>query len=245
MVRYAFRMDDVTPDMSWGKFESFVALFREHGIRPLLGVVPDNRDETLRHDPPRADFWERVRSLAAEGWPVAQHGYQHLTLSRDGGLLRMNRHSEFCGLGEAEQLARITAGQEILRREGLATDIWMAPAHSYDRLTLRALRTAGFRYVTDGLTLYPYEAGGLKFIPCQMGRPRRMPLGDITIAIHANKASEAYLESVRAFVAAERESIQDFSVLLAAPPKNYLNRYSERLIVVGRGVMHDLRERRA
>jgi predicted deacetylase len=245
MVRYAFRMDDITPDMSWGKFESFVALFREYGIRPLLGVVPDNRDETLAYDPPRADFWARIRALAAEGWPVAQHGYQHLTLSHDGGLLRMNRHSEFCGLGEAEQLARITAGQEILRREGLATDIWMAPAHAYDRLTLRALRTAGFRHVTDGLTLYPYEAGGLKFIPCQMGRPRRMPAGHITICIHANKASEGYLESVRAFVTAQRKNVVPFSVLLAAPPRNYVNRYAERLIVAGRSVVHGLRERGA
>ena len=45
--KIAVRMDDITPDMNWDNFYFFQELFRETGITPLLGVVPDNRDPKL------------------------------------------------------------------------------------------------------------------------------------------------------------------------------------------------------
>ena len=48
------RLDDITPDMDWERFYKFKALLDQYQVKPLIGVVPDNRDELLkgnfRHD---------------------------------------------------------------------------------------------------------------------------------------------------------------------------------------------------
>ena len=76
-MKTTVRMDDITPNMDWEKFLEFKALLDEHGIRPLIGVVPDNRDENLNRGaetgkaPGRekiGDFWEYIRALQNEGW---------------------------------------------------------------------------------------------------------------------------------------------------------------------------------
>ena len=78
-MKIAIRMDDITADMNWKNFLALKELFDRHGICPLIGVVPDNRDENLRMDPPREDFWEYLGKLRGQGWVIAQHG-QYLSL---------------------------------------------------------------------------------------------------------------------------------------------------------------------
>lgn len=48
MQRLLIRLDDITPDMDWEKFERLAALFEQYQIHPIIGVVPDNQDKTLR-----------------------------------------------------------------------------------------------------------------------------------------------------------------------------------------------------
>jgi predicted deacetylase len=76
----------------------------------------------------------------------------------------------------------IARGKELLRKKELATDIFMAPAHSYDKNTIKALGQLGFRYVTDGYSLFPYIIGSLKFIPCQSSKPVGGLFGSIPFA---------------------------------------------------------------
>ena len=47
-MKIAVRLDDITPDMDWERFYRFKALLDKYQIRPLIGVVPDNRDENLK-----------------------------------------------------------------------------------------------------------------------------------------------------------------------------------------------------
>lgn len=42
------RLDDITPDMDWERFYKFKALLDQYQVKPLIGVVPDNRDELLK-----------------------------------------------------------------------------------------------------------------------------------------------------------------------------------------------------
>ncbi len=42
-MKIAVRMDDIAPGMDWKKFNDFKELLDEYGIKPLIGVVPDNR----------------------------------------------------------------------------------------------------------------------------------------------------------------------------------------------------------
>ena len=60
-TRYILRFDDICPTMNWAAWEAIEALLTRHDVRPILAVVPDNRDPKLVVDPPMADFWAQVR----------------------------------------------------------------------------------------------------------------------------------------------------------------------------------------
>ena len=86
-MKIAVRMDDIAPGMDWKKFNDFKELLDEYGIKPLIGVVPDNQDDNLeRREENRGngadwipkDFWGYIRQLQEQGWVVAMHGYQHI-----------------------------------------------------------------------------------------------------------------------------------------------------------------------
>ena len=62
------------PIVKWNKFESF---FEKYNIKPIIGVVPDNKDKKLgnEYDP---DFWLKVKKWDELGWSIALHGLNHL-----------------------------------------------------------------------------------------------------------------------------------------------------------------------
>ena len=102
-MKIALRMDDITADMNWDNFFRLKELFDKAGIRPLLGVVPDNRDASLSCMKERADFWELLLELQEEGWSIAQHGCRHVYTTKKGGLFPLNHFSEFAGLSYERQ----------------------------------------------------------------------------------------------------------------------------------------------
>jgi len=215
-ARYIFRMDDITPRMDWGRFEALLTLFRRFRVKPLLGVIPDNCDESLNLQPSRADFWEHLRMLTRCGAvDIAQHGYQHRLTPNTGPALIGPRYgvkelTEFAGLSLSEQLTKIQRGQEILRHNGLDTKYWMAPNHSFDRHTLLALRSAGFTALTDGVALFPSVESGLICIPQQLWKPRWMPTGVITVCLHSNEITPHEVAALRGFLR-QRIQITSFS----------------------------------
>ena len=211
MTKYLFRMDDICPTMSGGRFAMLEKLFKDNGVRPLIGIVPDNRDKTLDIDPPDKDFWPKMRKLVRDwGWSVSQHGDTHQYTTQDGGLLNISSASEFAGLPYDIQRAKLEHGAAILKQQGLATGIFMAPSHSYDRTTLRALVDTGFHTVTDGYSFHPYTRQGLNFVPCQSGRLRRFPFGIVTFAIHANTLEDIDLAAFLEFIKRHRADILPF-----------------------------------
>jgi predicted deacetylase len=228
MTTYLFRMDDICPTMSRERFARFESLFKANDIRPLLGIVPDNRDANLVIDEVNPNFWTDMRSLVNDwGWSVAQHGDTHKYETRDGGLLNVSSNSEFAGLSYEVQRAKLEHGAAILKSHELATDIFMAPSHSYDRVTLKALLDTGFRYVTDGYSYYPYTQQGLNFVPCQSGRPRDFPFGVVTIAIHANNTTDDDLAAYASFIKRQKAHILPYDAVRTLPYGGRLQRLAE------------------
>lgn len=206
MQQLLIRLDDITPDMDWEKFERLAALFEQYQIHPIIGVVPDNRDETLHIQEPRADFWERMRSLREQGWVIAQHGFRHVYVNRKPGLLGVNPFSEFAGLPYQKQYEKLKEGQEILKKQGIHTAMFMAPGHTFDRRTLRALKKLGFMSVTDGYCSRPYRRGGLLFLPCTLSEPR-LPKRFDTLCLHANGMGQAQFDALAEFIGRHRKLI--------------------------------------
>jgi predicted deacetylase len=206
-ARYIFRMDDITPTMHWGRFWSMLGLLNRYRVKPLLGIVPDNRDPRLNCQQPDPQFWDTMRTLSSKGLvDIAQHGYQHALTVHNGSPLLKSTHgrtvarSEFTGYSYNEQLSRIQRGRAIMRENGLETNFWFAPNHSFDHTTIRALRVAGFSAISDGISLFPYEHLGMLFVPQQLWRPRWMPAGVFTICLHTNDMSTNHIKSIRRFL---------------------------------------------
>jgi predicted deacetylase len=206
-ARYIFRLDDITPTMDWNRFWATLNLLRRHRVKPLLGVVPDNRDPKLNCDVANPKFWETMGTLLNDGVvDIAQHGHQHLLGPKPGAAILRRAHgattdrSEFAGFPYSEQLSRLTIGKEILRKNGIDTPYFFAPNHSFDANTVKALKAAGFTAVSDGVSLYPYRREALTFIPQQMWSPRKMSTGVFTICLHTNEIRPKELGAIRRFL---------------------------------------------
>ena len=213
----AFRLDDITPDMKWDNFYQIKEIFDKYQIKPLIGVVPDNRDGLLHFEEYKVDFWQTIAGIQNEGWAVAQHGYRHVYVTEDTGLLKINPFSEFAGVSPEEQLVKIQNGQKILQDHGITTNIFMPPGHTYDKNTLCVLRQCGFAYVTDGYGRTPYIRDGLKFYPSRTGNYNILP-GCNTICLHTNMMQENDFIELDQFIKTHKDSLVSYNEMLETIP---------------------------
>lgn len=200
--QFVLRFDDIAPAMAWSRFDPIAALARELAIPLLLGVVPDCRDPKLAVEPERADFWDQVRAWRDLGWTIAQHGYTHQYSTAEPGLISANRRSEFAGRSYEDQYALLKAGKDILVAQGVWQPVFMAPAHSFDMLTVRALEALGFEYLTDGYGMYPYRIGQLLAVPQLFASARHAGFGVYTLCQHVNHMSEPQLANLQTLMRA-------------------------------------------
>jgi len=196
-MKIAVRLDDVTPDMDWQRFLSFKALLDKYQVKPLIGIIPDNRDENIRGEKEGAprDFWGYVRELEEKGWSIALHGYRHLYTTGKGGIFPLNHFSEFAGVSYEEQCRMLSEGKRILEEKGIETKLFMAPAHSYDHNTLKALLANGFTGMTDGFGDRPYSYKGITFYPISfhLGQTLKKKKGYSTMVVHTGTIREEEL----------------------------------------------------
>jgi hypothetical protein len=216
MTRYWLRFDDLCPTMNRRNWERAERILDDHRVRPLLAVVPENRDPALEVDSPDPAFWDRARSWQERGWVVGLHGLHHVYDSRAPSLLPFKTVSEFSGHPLEVQSERIGKGLEILRGQGLDPKVWVAPGHAFDAHTLEALRTHGLNVVSDGFGFRPYrDEAGMTWIPQQTRRPRAFPFGTVTIALHTNEMDDDAFDGLERFLAAHRgRLVDDFDALV-------------------------------
>lgn len=196
-MKITVRMDDITPDMDWESFDAFCALFEKYEIRPLLGIVPENADPKLQIGAADSHFYEKMKELQKKGYRFAMHGCHHVYVTKRGGLFPLNAQSEFAGRPEEEQRELLTKGKALLEKQGIYTDIFMAPGHTFDRITVGILKELGFSYITDGFGKGPYVRDGMTYLPISF--LRRFCFSDrqgiTTIVIHANHSTVRELQS--------------------------------------------------
>ncbi len=199
-MKITIRMDDITPGMDWGKFLRFKEILDENGVKPLIGVVPDNKDQKLKIDDEREDFWEYIRGLQQQGWVVAMHGFNHLYTTSKSGLFPIGNKSEFAGLPYHKQDEMIREGRRIFKQNGIITDYFMAPSHSFDKNTLKALKMNGFYRITDGFGKAPYKRDEMIFYPISVQRSRSLQDtsdGIVTFVYHANTMEDKDFDKLK------------------------------------------------
>lgn len=218
-AQFLLRFDDLCPTVSRTRWQRFLPLIDEFGIRPILAVIPDNRDRHLESSPEDPEFWAQMRTLEAAGATIGLHGYTHVCHSHGPSLLPLHRWTEFAGVPEGIQREWIRAGLNILHDHGLNPRIWVAPRHGFDSQTLHALRIEGIGVLSDGFARVPFTRGGLTWIPQQLWAPVDKRKGLWTICIHANTAPSSQVNQLRDFLrqhAAQFTSVD--RVLAEFPP---------------------------
>jgi len=174
--------------MKWQTWREIESVLLERQLKPILAVIPDNQDPTLRCEPAARDFWDRARRWQGYGWTIALHGYQHRYVSSHAGILGFRKKSEFAGLPEKLQRHKLQRGLAIFRQEGINPQVWIAPGHAFDHTTVSLLHDEGLRVICDGLFWLPYVCRkGMIWVPQQLFSFRPAPRGIWTVCYHPNQ----------------------------------------------------------
>lgn len=215
--QYLLRFDDICPTMNWEIWGQVEELLVDFNVRPILAVIPDNRDESFSFGHAAPDFWDRVRRWQAQGWTIAVHGYQHTFLTQHRGLFGWDDRSEFAGLPASEQQARIGAALDIFDREGIKPNVFVAPNHSFDDATLEVLHHSGIRIVSDGLGLFPHvDRRGMLWIPLQTWSFEVRRLGVWTVCLHHNRWTQRDVDTFRENLARYGRRLTSVDALVTA-----------------------------
>lgn len=239
MPRYIVRFDDICPTMNWAVWDEVEAVLMEQGIRPVLAVVPDNRDPGLAVAPARSDFWDRVRRWQAAGWTIGLHGHQHVFATKDAGIVGLNAFSEFAGLPWKRQEETLRSALGIFEAQAVKVDTWIAPAHSFDETTLDVLGEAGVARISDGFFLFPgTDRRGILWVPQQLWKFAWRPIGVWTVCHHVNGWSARDVDRFRRDLGRFRRWIVDFDSVSSDFATRRLGRADEVMASLYRRYLH-------
>jgi predicted deacetylase len=201
MGKYIVRLDDACPTMDISKWSHIETILDKYDINPIVAVVPNNKDENLEVDKHDELFWEKVKRWQDKGWHIALHGYDHVYITDDAGLVPFNNRSEFAGLKYEEQADKIKKGIAIFKAHSIDVNIWVAPSHSFDKNTLLAIgNETDINIISDGISLSEYSDTQFMWIPQQVWYFREMKFGTWTGCFHPNEMEESEFDRLEKFV---------------------------------------------
>jgi predicted deacetylase len=196
------RLDDIAENMNWDLMKKLELLFEKHAIKPVLGVIPKNKDTDLLAYPKKDDFWEKVREWSSRGWEISMHGCTHVYETNSGkkDYFGYGGNSEFCEKSLENQIIKIKDGLNKFEEEKIKVRSFFAPNHTYDKNTFEALKKHGINEIIDGYGLMPYLENGIKFIPQLFYKVTLLPFGIQTTQIHLNYWKQEDYDNFENFV---------------------------------------------
>ena len=220
---YLIRLDDASDHMhieNWARIER---LLDENGIKPLVGVIPLNRDPLMERFPIDPMFWDKARGWQEKGWRIALHGYEHVYSTKCAGINPVHDQSEFAGHTLEIQREKIREGLRILKEKGLNPTAFFAPSHTFDKNTLQALgRESDIRVISDTVANDTYCRYGFTFIPQQAGRVRELPFKVTTICLHPNFTTDREFDEIEAFFKSHSGQFLDPNAIVPTTRKRSL-----------------------
>jgi len=205
------RLDDACEKRSIEKWDRFENLLDKYNIKPLVGIIPECRDEQMEIYSEDKGFWNTAKRWEAKGWELALHGFDHVYTTNDGGINPVNARSEFAGLSLDEQKSKIKSGLDILSSHGISPKVFFAPSHTFDENTIDALKSeSSIRIVSDTVAFSPYSYKGMTFVPQQTGRARLLPFSLVTFCYHPNIMEDEDFKSLESFLSKYRKRFIPF-----------------------------------
>lgn len=188
MSKYIMRLDDASEYMDIQKWDKVKLILDKYSIKPIYGIIPKNNDESIVQIYEKDEnFWNKMKAWENDGWMPAMHGYEHKYVTDKGGINPINFRSEFAGLSYDEQKHKVENAWKIMNERGICPKIFFAPSHTFDTITLQALKDCtDIRVVSDTIANDTYFDDGITFIPQQSGMVRWLPLKMVTFCYHPN-----------------------------------------------------------
>ena len=201
MTKYIFRLDDACPSMNHEKWNRILSIFDKYNISPIIAVIPNNQDKLNNVSAIDNNFWKKVVLWDKKGYEIAMHGYNHVYTSENSGILGTNRFSEFAGLPLNLQVDKIKKSHKVFKDLGLEIKIWVAPGHSFDYNTIKALdKYTDVKIISDGFSIYPYKYKNFLWLPQQLWEPVKKNKGVWTICYHPNTMNDKSFENLESFI---------------------------------------------
>lgn len=240
-MKTAVRLDDINPEMNYANFNRIKGILDAAGLKPLIGVVPFNKDKTLKCEKPHDNFSLFLQTLQTEGWNIALHGYNHLYTTNKKGMFPINCFSEFAGVDEQKQCRMISEGVNRLKEWGVNPVAFMAPGHSFDKNTLRALKAAGIEKITDGFGSKPYIRDGIVFYPISKKRSECISNreGYSTYVIHADTMTDKDIETFEKMIMNNRDKFISYDEYMSveAQKRGMLGNCAEYLLALAKHLL--------
>jgi len=233
-AKYIIRLDDAVPTMNHGKWKAIEALLDDFNIKPIVAVVPDNRDSSLTFDKEADDFWITIKRWQDKGWSIAMHGCHHTyhRIKEDISFVPIHKRSEFAGLTKNQQRRKIAKSNELFISNKIRTDIFVAPSHTFDDNTLAAVsEETNIRIFSDGIAVAPFKYKGFIFIPQQLWEFVWRPFGVWTVCLHPNSMESEDLDRLRKHLLSNRYPVVNLSSLdLTEPSSRTIVDYSYEFV---------------
>ena len=221
---FLIRLDDIAENMNWDMMKQAADLFDKYDIRPVLGVIPNNKDHELLNYPKKnIDFWDQIRKWKDKGWEIGMHGNNHLyekSCSKND-YLGHGGATEFCNHSFNNQIEKIKAGLNKFKKERISIRTFFAPNHTFDKNTLLALEECGINEVLDGYGLMPYEENGINFIPQLFYKIIAIPFGIQCFQIHLNYYNQEDFNNLENFIEKNSKKIITYDQAIYKINNNY------------------------
>ena len=221
------RLDDIAENMNWDLMKKSELLFKKYGIKPVLGVVPNNKDNELLTYPKKNNFWEQIRNWKDKGWEITMHGNTHVydKVCNKGDYFGHGGGSEFCGHTLETQISRIKSGLQKFKDEKIKIRSFFAPNHTYDKNTFTALKNFGITEIIDGYGLMPYTENNIKFIPQLFYKVFLLPFGIQATQIHLNYWQQKDFNDFEKFVKKNSNKIITYDQAIAKINNNFFYKF--------------------
>jgi predicted deacetylase len=235
------RLDDIAANMNWDMMQKVSCLFDKFSVKPILGVIPNNRDPELLTFPKKNhEFWQQVRQWQTKGWEISIHGNDHVydRICNKVDYLGHGGNTEFCGHTYQIQRDKIKSAVAKFKKEDVNVRSFFAPNHTFDSRTIMALQEHDINVIIDGYGLAPYVSNGTVFIPQLFYKLFALPFGIQTIQIHLNDYNEDDFKDLERFIRKNNSRIINYDEAISKTTNNHLalltNRFLKHAIELAR-----------
>lgn len=199
---YLLRLDDASKHWNRPNWQRMHDLLAAYGVKPIVAIIPHNEDRALLQYPIDETYRDTIRGWINEGWTPALHGYNHVYITKSGGMNPVNHRSEFAGVSLELQREKIARGVEEFKEiVGKDPEIFVAPSHTFDENTLKSLRQeSNIRVISDTVANDIYYRDDFYFVPQQSGRVRRLRMKLVTFCYHPNIETDLGFEEMEIFL---------------------------------------------